>query len=267
MPGTFPSCWDASRAPVLITVLSRTEGIVLKTQKYGEADLIVTYLTPDRGIIKAFAKSPRKTTSRFGSSLEPLTHAQVSLWGKEQSMPKITQADIINSFQQLRERYDDYIHVSKLIEITVSLIPESLPNKQLFVFFLNILETFRTSEEEAKHVLFIIAQVRLLATIGYAPRLKGCGKCGKKSNSFYPDSGAILCGVCSPAQKSEHRQPPVPVVDKTLSFYAHSIDWPIHVSSRLKPGAETLSELSRLLEKHLHNLLNKKLLSSAFTST
>ena len=98
-------------------MLSRTEGIVLRTQKYGEADLIVTYLTSDRGIIKAFAKSPRKTRSRFGSSLEPLTYANISLWGKEQSMPKITQSDVISSFHQLRESYDDYINISPSIII------------------------------------------------------------------------------------------------------------------------------------------------------
>ncbi len=103
-------------------MLTRTEGIVLKTQKYGEADLIVTYLTSDRGIIKTFAKSPRKTKSRFGSSLEPLTHSKLSLWGKEQSaMPKITQSDIINSFCQIRENYQDFLNVSKLTEILISL--------------------------------------------------------------------------------------------------------------------------------------------------
>ena len=47
-------------------MLQRTEGIVLRTTPYGEADLIVTYLTKDHGIIKVFAKSPRKIKSRFG---------------------------------------------------------------------------------------------------------------------------------------------------------------------------------------------------------
>ncbi len=232
-------------------VLSRTEGIVLRTQKYGEADLIVTYLTSDKGIINAFAKSSRKTKSRFGSSLEPLTHANISLWGKEQSMPKITQSDIINSFQQLRESYDDYINLSKLAEIIISLIPEAIPNKRVFTFFLSILELIRSSGEKSKCSLFLIAQIRLLAITGYAPGLKGCGKCGKKSNSFYPDIGTILCGKCAAAQPSMSKEPPIRVVDKTLSFYTHSIEWPINISYRLKPREEILSELSLIVEKHL----------------
>ncbi|RJR16241.1 MAG: DNA repair protein RecO, partial [Nitrospiraceae bacterium] len=113
-------------------MLIRTEGIVLKTQKYGEADLIVTFLTSDKGIINAFAKSPRKTKSRFGSSLEPLTHAKLSLWGKEQSLPKITQSDIIEPFHQIRENYNDYVSISKLVEILISLMPSGIPNKRLF---------------------------------------------------------------------------------------------------------------------------------------
>ena len=245
-------------------MLSRTEGIVLRTQKYGEADLIVTYLTSERGIIKAFAKSPRKTRSRFGSSLEPLTYAKISLWGKEQSMPKITQSDVISSFHQLRESYDNYINISKLSEIIISLIPESIPNKRVFNLFLDILELARSSGEGAKDALFLIAQVRLLAITGYAPGLKDCGKCGKKSNNFYPDSGTILCSRCASAQPSLSKKPPIRVADKTLSFYAHSIDWPLNITCRLKPPEEILSEFSLIIEKHLNHLLNKKLLSSEF---
>lgn len=53
-------------------MLTRTEGIVLKTQKYGEADLIVTYLTSDRGIINAFAKAPEKPRAGSEAVSNPL---------------------------------------------------------------------------------------------------------------------------------------------------------------------------------------------------
>ena len=88
----------------------KTEAIVLRTHHFGDADLIVTYLTPSRGVVKAFAKSPRKTKSRFGSSLEPLTHASIALMGKEQtSLLRITQSDIITSFQNIRDNFDDFV--------------------------------------------------------------------------------------------------------------------------------------------------------------
>jgi len=245
-------------------VLTRTEGIVLRTLKYGEADLIATYLTSDRGIIKAFAKSPRKTKSRFGSSLEPLTHAKISLWGKEQaSLPKITQSDIINSFHHIRDDFQDFVSVSKLIEIVISLIPESIPNKRLFSFLLNILHTIGSSEQGSKDALHLITRIRLLAAIGYAPRLKGCGKCGRESLNFYPDAGTTLCGKCAGIPAGEGK-PFIRIHDNTIRFYSHSIEWPVHISNRLKPRREILTELSALLDRHLTYLLSKKLMSSEF---
>jgi DNA repair protein RecO (recombination protein O) len=244
-------------------VLIRTEGIVLKTQKYGEADLIVTFLTSDKGIINAFAKSPRKTKSRFGSSLEPLTHSKISLWGKEQSLPKITQADIITSFRQIRENYTDFVNISKLTEILISLMPAGIPNNRLFSFFLNVLHTVRASEQEARDALHLITQVRLLAVIGYAPRLKGCGRCGIESLDFYPDSGTTLCSKCA-VTPDRAGKPFMRISNKVVHFYMHSIEWPIHISDRLKPAPQTLTELAGLLDKHLTYLLSKKLKSSEF---
>ena len=246
-------------------MLKRTEGIVLKTQKYGEADLIVTYLTPDRGIIKAFAKSPRKTKSRFGSSLEPLTHSKISLWGKEQTaIPRITQSDIIHSFHQIRENYQDFINLSKLVEILMSLTPLSTPNRKLFFFFLNILSFIQSSDQE-KGALHIITQVRLLALIGYAPRLSSCGRCGGNSLDFYPDAGTTLCRKCSTDPRGEGK-PFIRINNQLIHFYSHTIEWPINISHRLKPHQNILSDLSALLEHHLHYLLSKKLLSSGFVT-
>ncbi len=244
-------------------MLTRTEGIVLKTQKYGEADLIVTYLTSDMGIISAFAKSPRKTKSRFGSSLEPLTHGKISLWGKEQSLPKITQSDIVSSFHQLRESYTDFVNISKLIEIVISLTPAGIPHERLFPFFLNLLHILQSSEHAAKDALHLITVIRLLAVIGYAPRLKGCGKCGNESLAFYPDSGTTLCTKCA-SSPDRRGKPFMRISNKAIHFYAHSMEWPIHISNRLKPSPQTLSELSGLLDRHLTFILSKKLRSSGF---
>ena len=249
-------------------MLTRTEAIVLKSRNYSEADLIVTYLTADRGIINAFAKSPRKTKSRFGSSLEPLTHARISLWGKEQTaMPRLTQSDIITSFYQLRENYTDFINLSKLLEILISLTPEHIPNRKLFSFLLNMLELIKSSVQESKDALYMIAQIRLLALIGYAPRLKGCAKCSTHSLDFYPSSGATLCIRCASVPGSGEKKF-IRTNNKVIHFYTHTIEWPINITNRLKPDQATISELSTLLDRHLDYLLSKRLHSSTYlTST
>ncbi len=244
-------------------MLTRTEGIVLKTRKYGEADLIVTYLTSDKGIINAFAKSPRKTKSRFGSSLEPLTHSKISLWGKEQSLPRLTQSDITNSFHRIREDYHDFVSISRLVEMLISLTPADTPNKKMFSFFLNILLTITSSDQASNDTLHLITRIRLLAVIGYAPRLKGCGSCGEKSRDFYPDSGTTLCSRCA-AAPDRAGKPFVRISNKAIHFYTHSIEWPINITNRLRPDRETLNALSGLLDRHLTHLLSRRLQSSAF---
>jgi len=247
-------------------VLKRTEGIVLKSRKYGEADLIVTYLTPDGGIINAFAKSPRKTKSRFGSSLEPLTHAKIALWGKEQAaVPRITQSDIIHSFHRIRDNFQDFVNVSKLAEILISLTPANTPNRKLFFFFLNVLRFIGEPGRDGSGALHIITQVRLLALIGYAPRLSSCGRCGADSLDFYPDAGTILCKKCSASPRGEGK-PFIRISSQVAHFYSHATEWPINISHRLKPDHATLSGLSVLLERHLQYLLSRKLLSSGFVA-
>ena len=159
-------------------MLKRTEGIVLKTIIFGEADLIATYLTYDFGLIKVFAKSPRKIKSRFGSSLEPFTYAKIGLFGKEQSMQKIVQSDIIKPFHRLREDFNDFINISKLAEILISLTPENFPSRKLFLYFLKTMGLLESSSRQQKNILYLTSQIHLLTLLGYAPRLNGCGKCG-----------------------------------------------------------------------------------------
>ncbi len=244
-------------------MLTRTEGIVLTTRPYTEADLIVTYLTLNRGIIKAFAKSPRKSLSRFGSSLEPLTHARISLMGKEHSMPRVTQSDIIHSFQGIREQFHDFVHACKLCEILISITPEGVSNNKLFIFLLNVLNVMERFDSDQRDVLHLITLIRLLALLGYAPRLRGCGQCNGESRHFYPSLGTILCGKCSVNRRDE-KEHPMKINGKTVQFYSHCIGWPIKVAGRLRPSSGTREELSAVLEAHITSILNKKLLTSDF---
>ena len=76
-------------------------GIVLRTHKLGEADRIVTLITQDSGKVRAVAKGVRKTSSRFGSRLEPMSHVQVQLYrGRELDI--VNQVELIEISTQTR---------------------------------------------------------------------------------------------------------------------------------------------------------------------
>jgi len=244
-------------------MLFRTEGIVLKTQKYGDADLIVTYFTLERGALKAFAKSPRKIKSRFGSSLEPFTHAKIALFGKEQtSLPKLTQSDIIHSFQGLRDDLDNFISVSKHVELIITMMHEAEPNKKIFSLFLNTSNIIEKTRDRIKRdAISLIFQIRLLDILGYRPRLGSCGRCGRKKGNFYISHGTALCEKCgSKMEKS------LELSQGAISFYAHASTWPISNILRLTPSSQLLSQLSSAIDEHITYLLSKKLKTSIFQS-
>ena len=78
----------------------RDEGIVLRTQKLGEADRIVTLLLRRSGRVRAVAKGVRRTRSRFGARLEPFTHVDLLLY-PGRSLDVITQAETVRPFGEL----------------------------------------------------------------------------------------------------------------------------------------------------------------------
>ncbi len=77
--------------------LYRDEAVVLRTHKLGEADRIITLLTRQHGRVRAVAKGVRRTTSRWGSRLEPFTHVDLQL-AEGRNLDTITQAETIDPF-------------------------------------------------------------------------------------------------------------------------------------------------------------------------
>lgn len=239
-------------------MLKRTDGIALRTTPFGEADLIVTYLTNDFGIAKAFAKSPRKTKSRFGSSLEPFTYSRISFWGKENAnLPKLTQSDIILSFKCIRENLTCFLKMSEVIELTLNFMPEHEPNKEIFKLLLDLLKAVDKNADITLSI--ILYKIQFLYLTGYAPRLDGCAACGKSGLSFYLSHGSIICEKCASGMNSPIRLSPA-----AIKFYESLSRWKISLINRLKPSSNLIAELSSMLNEHIAYTLSKPLKSRAF---
>jgi DNA repair protein RecO (recombination protein O) len=245
-------------------VLSRSEGIVLKSSVYGEADLIVTYLTGDQGIIKVFAKSPRKTKSRFGSSLEPLTHAKISWFGKEDAgLPRLTQSDIITPYHVLREDYRSFVSLCGIFELITRFLPERDPSPETFSLLRNLLSAIRPGEENNLYYLYF--KVGFLSLAGYLPKLDACGLCSRKSGddkaaaSFYVSHGALMCEACA-ADRSDA----ISVSPAALRFYLSFIKWRFENISRVKAPAPLVSEMNELIDAHIRYIASRPLKTAAF---
>ena len=81
--------------------LYRDEGVVLRTQKLGEADRIITLLTRRHGKVRAVAKGVRRTKSKFGARLEPFSHVDLQLY-TGRNLDIVTQAESIRVLRQRR---------------------------------------------------------------------------------------------------------------------------------------------------------------------
>ncbi|PKL49879.1 MAG: DNA repair protein RecO [Nitrospira bacterium HGW-Nitrospira-1] len=239
-------------------MLQRTEGIVLKTNLFGEADLIVTYITKDYGIIKTFAKSPRKVKSKFGSSLEPLTHSKISFWGKEDSsLPRLVQSDIVYPFHSLRSSLGCFLKVSEILELTLNFLPERDANNRVYSLLLN---TLRAMEMDCRtELLLLFYKLKLLDFAGYLPMLNSCGRCGRKGNIFYLSSGTVLCNRC--AKDSAPSKSLSPAV---ISLWMNLLGWDMNKLGRIKPAEKILQELTALIDEHVKYITERTLRTRTF---
>ena len=106
--------------------LYRDTGVVLRTYKLGEADRIVVLMTRDHGKVRAVAKGVRKTKSRCGARLEPLSHVAVLMYHGRGELDIVSQAESVDAFRPIREDLDRLGRSGGLLEAVDQLAREGL---------------------------------------------------------------------------------------------------------------------------------------------
>ena len=180
--------------------LYRDEAIVLRTQKLGEADRIITVLSRQHGRIRAVAKGVRRTTSRWGSRLEPFTHVDLQL-AEGRSLDVITQAETLTPFHsRLGMDYERYTAGTVMLETADRLVyEEKQPALQQFLLLVGGLRVLTSGEHGPGQVLDSYL-LRSMAVAGYAPSFQACARCGDPGDRphrwFSPSGGGMLCSEC-----------------------------------------------------------------------
>lgn len=161
----------------------RDDGIVLRTQKLGEADRIVTVLARKSGRIRAVAKGVRRTKSRFGARLEPFTHVDLLLY-TGRTLDVITQAETVRSYgDSLTGDYPRYTTGTAMLETAERFTAiEKEPALRQFLLLVGGLRTLVDGGHEPRLVLDAYL-LRSLAVAGYAPALDECAICGTRAPS------------------------------------------------------------------------------------
>ncbi len=168
----------------------RDDGIVLRTQKLGEADHIVTVLARKSGRIRAVAKGVRRTKSRFGARLEPFTHVDLLLY-TGRSLDVITQAETVRSYGDvLTADYPRYTTGVAMLETAERFTTvEKEPSLRQFLLLVGGLRTLVEGGHDPRLVLDAYL-LRSLAVAGYAPALDECAICGTRGRDEQPEGAA-----------------------------------------------------------------------------
>jgi len=174
--------------------LYRDTGVVLRTYKLGEADRIVVILTANHGKVRAVAKGVRKTKSRFGSRLEPMSHVSLLMYeGRELDI--VSQAESIDHFRALRDDLDGLTRAMSLLEAVDQIAQDRHPSPRLYQMLLGALRTLAAGPSALLVPAFYL---KLLAAEGLGPQLDVCVRCDSSGPlvAFDLEEGGTLCRAC-----------------------------------------------------------------------
>ena len=178
--------------------LYRDEGVVLRAQKLGEADRIVTLLTRDHGRVRAVAKGVRRTSSRIGARLEPFSHVDVQFY-TGRTLDGVTQVETIASYgAALVHDYGRYTAGQAMLETAERLTgEEGHPAVQQYLLLVGGLRALVAADHDPGLVLDAYL-VRSLAVAGWAPSFDSCARCGAPGphRAFSVSAGGVLCTSC-----------------------------------------------------------------------
>src|SRR5436190_21720529 len=158
----------------------KTEAVVLRSFRLGEADRVLHLYTLDRGRVGAVAKGIRRTKSRFGARLEPLSHVETILHQGSGELHTVTGVDLVRSHRAARE--DPYRLAVGLVglEAMLRLFTEAEANARAFEALVRFLDVLDGSPSRggraALDPLALAFQLTLLWLSGYLPHLSRCAE-------------------------------------------------------------------------------------------
>jgi DNA repair protein RecO (recombination protein O) len=186
--------------------LRETEAIVLRTYRLAEADKIASLFTRHMGRLRAVAAGARRTKSRYGAALEPLSYVHVFIFEREhRDLLRMNSAELIESFFDMQKDYRVQIAAQYVAEVAERMIPEREANERLFRLFLAVLRGLKHPGEVNRPLLYF--DYWLLRLGGFLPDLEHCHDCGRtlgdQAGYYGPGSEGLGCKACRVGMTSQ----------------------------------------------------------------
>ncbi len=228
----------------------KTEAVVLRSIRYGEADRILHLYSRTRGRIGAIAKGARKPRSRFGGRLEPFFRLDLVLHEGRGELLTVTSAATVEGYPRLRDSGPALGAGARACDAVLRLLDSAEPNPpayNLLCRYLGLLDD-PAAERAAEPVTAIAFRLKLALAAGFAPELASCAQCGEAEHlsGFSGSAGGVVCAACEAGS--------FPLSEEAHRFMVEAIGSPLAEAPAAEPRALAQAEraVGETLEHHAH---------------
>jgi DNA repair protein RecO (recombination protein O) len=231
----------------------KTEAVVLRTFRYGEADRILHLYTAERGRVGAIAKGVRRVKSRFGGRLEPLFRVNLVLHQGRGELCTVTQAETVAAHGALRERRESLERASQACDAVLRLLDSEEPNRPAYNLLCRELQLLDEDPAAATRAHALSFRLKLLLAAGFAPELAACATCGDREHvgGFSASAGGVVCPGCEAGS--------FPLGGEAHEFLVEALGRPLAQAPEAAPPALRQADraISETLEHHAHVRLRR----------
>ncbi|MGH2445997.1 MAG: DNA repair protein RecO [Candidatus Limnocylindria bacterium] len=240
----------------------KTEAIVLRTMDLGEADRVLTVLTPRLGKLRVIAKGVRRTRSRIGGGLQPFSDVQLVL-AVGRTFDVVTSSSIEDPHLGLRNDLHSTAAAWYVVELADRFCEGASDSREAFRLLAQALSALDAGGAVAREVVARWFELALLDAMGFRPELARCLECGAQiepeGNVFSPVGGGVLCPGCSHAALSAR-----PISADALKIMRHLQRSPLVGVLGLRLAPTLHREVERLLHATVSAVLERELRSRDF---
>lgn len=236
-----------------------SEAIILRTYALGEGDRLVSFLSRSEGRIRGVARGARKPKSRFGASLEPMSHVRIWFYEREtRQLVRISQCELIESFLEAQRSYNANVAFGLMAEITEAVLPEREPSDPAFRLLLATCRAIqRTGLIGLPICYFALWTVRLG---GWLPSLDRCAECGRELAGqpgwANQEGTGVFCRQCRP---SGARAISAHTLAVARSMLRESLE-KLAAGGNARAPLELANYILDLIEQHIERKLNVRLM-------
>jgi DNA repair protein RecO (recombination protein O) len=237
--------------------------IIMRTKKFGESDLFVSFFTQDRGRLKGIAKGARRSKKRFVNCFDVFSLVNLEYGsGREGDLHFLQSGKLIQGYPGLRRDLDGLSRASYMIELTEILFPWGVVDQEMFDVLRDSLGML--CKAARKDIVLLLFELRAMTLGGFGINLRKCCVCGRAYKVegravFKCEQGGIACLKC------EHESAVYPGVDPATAKILLTVQnkpWPF--VKNLVIDDRAAGEITNILRLHRDHCLERRLTTSKY---